>query len=478
MSFSRFFFTLFTLLLCLKLIAQGNTLVTGSLSGVSAVKFIELRVNESYLNGEVKEYFSNVLADGTFAFSVQINKGQLVRLKHGENTGMVYLEPGDSLHIYTDVVNFQRAFSFTGKAAENNRYLLKYYKENPTETNPFKLVQYKQGIHWYDISPEMDTKMRNFETDDYIKLLNDRKENALSALLAHEKYHPNATSNEFKKYIEAEIVYDWAYHVLAHGHIYAKIKSIDRSYFDLLNTIPLENDQIGNFRMRQFLNAYMDKLYMLDAVKADNPYLGIYRISEVKLNGQSREFVQSEMICKGFSKKYIEEMIPVYQEFLYTCNNSFSEKVASSFEEAMQNAVGTAASNFVIRNSEAEEVTLNSLKGKTIYLNFWASWCQPCVRKMVQLKELENELTNSGVEFVHISFDRDESTWASTIRSYNFKGIHALATDGVNSDLAKAYGVRAIPQYFIINKEGKFALKPTTQSIDELKKILVSLERK
>lgn len=478
MPISKFFYTLLTTLFYFNLIAQGNTLVTGSLSGSSAVKFIELRVNESYLNGEVKEYFSNVLEDGTFAFSVQINKGQLVRLKHGEKTGMVYLEPGDSLNIYTDVINFERSFAFTGKAAENNRYLNKYYKENPTETNPFKLVQYRQGIHWYDISPEMDTKMRNFETEDYIRLLNDRKEKALSALLAHEKYHPNATSNEFKKYVEAEIIYDWAYHILAHGHIYSKIKSIDRSYFDILNTVSLNNDQIGNFRFRQFLNAYMDKMYMLDAVKADNPYLGIYRLSETRLNGEPKEFVQSEMICKGFSKKYIEELIPVYEEFLHNSDNSFSEKVASTFEEAMQNAVGTSASNFVIRNSQAEEVTLNSLKGKTIYLNFWASWCKPCVRKMVQLKDLEKDLNNSGVEFVHISFDRSESAWEQTIRSYNFKGIHALATDGVNSELAQAYGVRAIPQYFIINKEGKFALKPTTQSIDELKKILISLDRK
>ncbi len=478
MPFLRFYFILFAFFYSFNLFAQGNTLVTGSLSGESAIKFIELRVNESYLNGEVKEYYSNVLEDGSFAFSVQINQGQLVRLKFGENSGMIYLEPGDSLHIYTDVVNFQRAFAFTGKAAENNRYLSKYYKENPTEANPFKLVQYRQGIHWYDISPEMDTKMRNFTSEEYIHLLNDRKEKALSSLLAHEKYHPNSTSNDFKKYIEAEIIYDWAYHILAHGHIYEKIKSIERSYFDLLSNVSLTNDQIGNFRYRQYLKAYMDKMYMFDAVKADNPYLGIYRLSESRLSGQSKEFVQSEMICTGFSKKYISELIPVYEEFLHGCSNSYSEKVAITFEEAMQNAVGSAASNFVIRNSQAEEVTLNSLKGKTIYLNFWASWCQPCVRKMLELKDLEGELKNSNVEFVHISFDRDESTWASTIRSFNFKGIHALATDGVNSELAKAYGVRAIPQYFIINKEGKFAPKPTTHSVDELKKILVSLDSK
>ena len=477
MSFFRFSFFLLLLFICSNLAAQGNTLVTGRLSGTSAVKFIELRVNESFLSGEVKEYFSNVLEDGTFAFAVQINQGQLVRLKHGENSGMIYLEPGDSLEIYTDVVNFQRAFTFSGKAAENNRYLNKYYKENPTETNPFKLVQYKQGIHWYDISPEMDTKMRNFTKDDYVILLNDRKEKALSSLLAYEKFHPS-TSNEFKKYIEAEIVYDWAYHILAHGHIYQKIKSIDRSYFDLLNNVPLSSDQIGNFRFRQYLSAYADKMYLFEVAKADNPYLGIYRLAETLLTGTSKEFVQSEMISKGFSKKYLEELLPVYQEFLFTCNNSFSEKVATSFEEAMQNAVGTDASNFVIRNSESEEVTLSSLKGKIVYLNFWASWCQPCVRKMVQLKDLEDELKNSGVEFVHISFDRNESTWANTIKSFNFKGIHAFAPDGVNSDLAMAYGVRAIPQYFIIDKQGKFAKKPTTQSLDELKKILVSLDSK
>jgi len=181
------------------------------------------------------------------------------------------------------------------------------------------------------------------------------------------------------------------------------------------------------------------------------------------------------MISKGFSKKYIEETIPEYQTFLESSDSMFEEKVVSAFEKSMQNAVGTNASNFNIVNKNRESISLESLKGKTVYLNFWASWCKPCIKKMIDLQKLENEIDESKIKFVHISFDRDPSVWEHTISTYRFEGIHALAIEGVSSDLAKAYGVRSIPQYYLINKNGQFASKPTTNTIDELRKTLIQL---
>lgn len=436
---------------------------------------MELKVNSRYLDGEVAEYFSNVLEDGSFAFAVRLDFPQMITLKHGQSNGYVYLEPGDSLHIRTDALNFQRVFEFSEKSAANNRYLLDYYKRNPTETNPFKLVQYKQGIHWYDISPEMDSKMRNYTTQEYLDFLSKRKDDALKHLLEYQQLNPKILSSQFISYVETEIIFDWAYHVLAHGHIYRKIKKIEEAYFDFLDGFQIDSDQIGNYAYRRFLLALSDKLYLDSDSKEDNPYSGQIKLAEERFNGLAKDFIKSEMISKGFSKKYIEETIPEYQSFLESSESMFEEKVVSAFEKSMQNAVGTRASNFNIINKNRESISLESLKGKTVYLNFWASWCKPCVKKMIDLQKLEKEVDNSKIKFVHISFDRDPSIWERTISTYNFKGIHALAIEGVSSDLAKAYGVRSIPQYFLINNNGQFAGKPTTNTIDELKKTLIQL---
>lgn len=471
----RFYLILITILSFADLYSQANTLVRGTINQTGPIKLVELKVNTRYLNGEVDEYFSNILEDGTFAFAINLEFPQLVSIRHGQSTGYVYLEPGDSLNVRTDALNFQRVFEFSEKSAGNNRYLVDYYKRVPTETNPFKLVQYQQGIHWYDISPEMDSKMRNFETRDFLNFLSQRKDSALKHLLEFQQLNKNALSSQFISFMETEIIFDWAYHVLAHGHIYSKIKNIDQEYFNFLKDFDMHSDQIGNHSYRRFLLALVDKLYLDVQEKSSNPYAGQFKLATEQFNGLSKDFIKSEMISKGFQKKYIDETIPDYQNFMTTSENPFHEKVASAFEKSMKNAVGTTASNFRITNKDQETISLDALKGQTIYLNFWASWCQPCVRKMVELQKLEKELDQSKIKFVHISFDRDPSTWESTINRYSFKGIHALAIDGVESELAKAYGVRAIPQYYLINKYGQFANKPTTNSIGELKKTLNSL---
>lgn len=473
----KYFLFFLSVLFSMNLGAQANTLIRGTISGSGPIKLVELKVNTRYLDGEVDEYFSNILEDGSFAFAIDLDFPQLVSISHGQSKGFVYLEPGDSLYIRTDALNFQRVFEFSDKSGANNRYLVDYYKRNPIESNPFKLVQYKQGIHWFDISPEMDSKMRNFKTEEYLDFLTARKDDALKHLIEYQQLNANVLSSSFISFIETEIVFDWAYHVLAHGHIYRKIKDIQANYFDFLNGFNISSDQIGNYSYRRFLMALTDRLYLDTDQKGIDPYSGQFDLAESRFHGLAKDFVQSEMISTGFAKKYIEETIPHYNQFIESSQSEFQEKVVSAFEKSMQNAVGSQASNFKITNKEQESISLNSLQGKTVYLNFWASWCQPCVKKMVQLQKIEKELDESNIKFVHISFDRSPSIWETTIKQYDFKGIHALAIEGVNSDLAKAYGVRSIPQYFLIGKDGKFANKPTTNTFEELKKTLDRLSK-
>jgi thiol-disulfide isomerase/thioredoxin len=455
--------------------AQPNALVTGKINNTGPNDaFISAHVNQKYLTGITDDYYSNILEDGSFAFAIEMNEPQMISIAFNQNRGYVYLEPGDTLHIDCTANNFQYSFKFSGKSKGNNEYLVNYYKENPTESNAFKLVQYKQNQFWYTIAPLMDNKMRDLTTNEFISYLATRRQNALSHLFSSSSNLSGELSKDFIDYINSEINYDWAYHMMAHGNIYKKIKEIDEDeYYSFLTSTVDMKGSIGNQYYRQFLLAKIDRAYNNEDEKASNPYLGKYNFAAAHNTDEQKAFLQSEMIVKAFSKKYITETIPLFESFLSEeYNDDFGSKVVEAYEKSLVNAIGTKASNFVIKNPGEPEVSLSSLSGKTVYLNFWASWCRPCMKKMKELKPLEAQLKTENIEFIHISFDKNEAAWKNAILANGFSGTHVIVPEGVESSIAKEYEIRSIPQYFIIDKNGNFATKPTIPSVKALQKVL------
>jgi len=463
------------LFICDRPQAQANAIVQGVIEDVSGnQEFISLHVNQKYLNGSKDDYYSNILEDGSFAFGVEMNEPQLISIVFNQNRGYAYLEPGDSLTINCREGDFQYSFKFGSKSGANNNYLREYYKMNPSETNAFKLIQYQQNQFWYTISPLMDAKMRDLSIDEFVTYLADRRQQALSHLFANASNLSGELSPDFTAFITAEINYDWAYHMMAFGHVYRKIKEIDPDqYYTFLDNMDAMKGQMGNQYYRQFLLAKIDREYAATSVKASNPYLGKFNLAAQNNTGKELAFLQSEMITSAFRKKYIAETIPLFESFLGEENNDdFGSKVVVAYEKSLVNAIGTRASNFVIRNPGEEEVSLTSLNGKTVYLNFWASWCRPCMKKMNDLKPLETELKAKDVEFIHISFDKNEAAWKRAIQSNGFSGTHVIVPEGVESPIAKEYEIRSIPQYFIIDKNGNFTAKPTLNTVKDLQKTL------
>lgn len=469
--------TIFVLFTFNRIQAQANALVKGVIENVSGnQEFISLHVNQKYLTGSKDDYYSNILQDGSFAFGVEISEPQLISIVYNQNRGYAYLEPGDTLTINSTESNFQYSFKFGSKSGANNNYLREYYKLNPSETNAFKLIQYQQNQFWYTISPLMDAKMRDLTVDEFVSYLADRRQQALSHLFANASNLSGELSADFTAFITSEINYDWAYHMMAFGHIYRTIKKIDpEQFYTFLDNMDAMKGQIGNQYYRQFLLAKVDREYGLLDEKASNPYLGKFNLASKESAGKELAFLQSEMIISAFRKRYIAETIPLFEAYLNDENNDeFGSKVVVAYEKSLINAIGTRASNFVIKNPGEDEVSLSSLNGKTVYLNFWASWCRPCMKKMNDLKPLEAELKTKDVKFIHISFDKNEESWKRAIKSNGFNGTHVIVPEGVESTIAKEYEIRSIPQYFIIDKNGNFTAKPTLNTVKDLKKTLES----
>ncbi len=110
--------------------------------------------------------------------------------------------------------------------------------------------------------------------------------------------------------------------------------------------------------------------------------------------------------------------------------------------------------NWTIQTPDGKKVTLSEFKNKVLFINLWASWCNPCVVEMPGIQRLYDSLKNEEVAFLLIS-DEDESTVRHFIKNKKFNFPVYLRT----GDVPNVFITRGIPATFIVDKEGAIVFK-------------------
>jgi len=478
--FTKKIIGLFTLLLCAFFLqAQANTLIIGKVKNAKLIKEIKLSLNTLYLNNGIDIYTSKIIDDNTFAFAVEVKEPQIAILEYARNKGAIYVQPNDTLYIDCDANNFQYSFEFSGNLGSSNTCLTEYLRMNPREMSVFNMTQYRQKLYWYQNSPKMDKTMLEMNQLSFENHMKYRKDKSLAYLEKYDAEHPTKLTQEFKDFLKAEIQYDFAYHRLMYGNVFKGRYSLQESYFDFLEEVPLQSDQIGNEWYREFLVAYFDYKNLKNPEDERTPFIFQYEEGSEKLTGKTKAFFQSEIIARAFRAKENEIIIDKYWDYMrHQDYGNFDAKVIESYEKAIKFAGGTQAPDFVLMDSSNVEVALKNYRGKVVYLNFWATWCRPCMDKMEKLKLIQPELENEEVVFINVSLDRKEEVWKNTLEKKQFKGIHILASGELNSEIAKAYEIKVLPRYFIINKTGDFVKNPKSNNLEEVKNTLLDFAKK
>lgn len=114
--------------------------------------------------------------------------------------------------------------------------------------------------------------------------------------------------------------------------------------------------------------------------------------------------------------------------------------------------VGHRAPNFTLPQFDGPPLTLSKLRGQIVVLNFWASWCTECKVEQAALDRTWHQFQNSGVVLVGVDFE-DDTTDA---RHYaQTAGMSYPIVEDANSHTALAYGLRGVPETFVLNRSGR-----------------------
>ena len=113
------------------------------------------------------------------------------------------------------------------------------------------------------------------------------------------------------------------------------------------------------------------------------------------------------------------------------------------------------APDFMLSDSSNQIISLHNFKGKIILLDFWASWCEPCIREFPDLKEIAKKNIPNGLVMISISVDKysNLNKWKKALNQYDLNWINLI--DNKNKEVEKKYEVDAIPKQILIDRNGK-----------------------
>lgn len=118
--------------------------------------------------------------------------------------------------------------------------------------------------------------------------------------------------------------------------------------------------------------------------------------------------------------------------------------------------VGDSAPNFTITADNGRTVSLAHFGGRLLVLNFWATWCQPCVEEVPSLDRFSKEMAGAGVVVVGVSVDKDPKAYQAFLSRAN---VSFLTARDPGANISADYGTFKYPESYIIDAQGRVVQK-------------------
>lgn len=126
-----------------------------------------------------------------------------------------------------------------------------------------------------------------------------------------------------------------------------------------------------------------------------------------------------------------------------------------------------------LKDSSGNTIGLSSFKGKYLVIDFWASWCKPCIENIPALNQMIESYNPDSIQFISISLDRDVNDWKRSMLKHNYKGIQLSDLNEFNSLTAIYCKVLWVPTYIIADRNGRIINYDAPHAMDSGLKILI-----
>ena len=139
--------------------------------------------------------------------------------------------------------------------------------------------------------------------------------------------------------------------------------------------------------------------------------------------------------------------------------NPFVLELKNQVETVKYLSIGSLAPEITMQTPEDEMLSLSSLRGKVVLIDFWAAWCSPCRKENPNNVKIYNKYKDKGFEIFGVSLDKNKESWVNAIASDNLTWPQVSDLKQWDSEAVKLYKFNGIPFTVLIDEEGKIIEK-------------------
>ena len=379
-------------------------------------------------NGYIKVI--DVNTNGTFDDTLVIKEGNFTFYDTKESTAM-YLAPGYRLDISLDGKEFDETLKYSGIGEKPNNFNASYFLFN--EKNAIDSETYKkmENQEYFDYELKMHASL--------MKLLNESEiENEKFLESQADKFRFQMLNNLINK--------------LGEDYFAGKTKAIITQYLDTeTNKIDFKDSLMyaSNNDYRYFLSSY----FVAGLTSGDLKTLELY--NEELLEMQKKSIVTT--LKRGISFYNMDKLDLYYQTYVkLAANDKGINRIKEKYDRIKTLKKGSPSPTFNYPDTSGKNISLESLKGKLVYVDVWATWCGPCRAQIPFLKQLEEKYREEDIAFVSLSIDqlKNISKWKDMIVDKELEGIQIIADKAWRSKFVTDYVIEGIPRFILIDKDG------------------------
>lgn len=451
---------IFTFLLsALTSIAGSNDIaIKGTITNPLAdeVKFNYLTYDGNWLNFKENSVSEELDAKGNFLVQLPLShKHTLIVIRNGNEATEIYASPGDKIKMTVDAKNFDASLKYegVGMKADIANFMAKHVLKFGITRGYYPKSKESQGKEQDEFMADMDAMMQE-ELDFLIMNGMNLPQSFVEFWNAH---------YEYLKY-ETMLSYPHMHEIIKNKSY--DISNIPQENYQVVKRVPEKFDDkyIYIYSYRKYIDHYYSRQLAADGVEGEGPYFAGAKKLELahkNMPKQSEEYVFANHIFRGIKYKPMTRTEELYDVFSGRYHNSeYADFLVEEINKKKRLAPGSPVIDFAVIGEDGKKIKVSDLKGKVVYIDFWASWCGPCKAQFPYTKDLKKHFKGKDVVFVYVSIDKDEKAWQKAIKKYDLDGYHTRV-DGEKSEVIKAYGVRGVPSYYLVDKEGKFVTENT-----------------
>jgi len=453
----RVFFTLLCCLLAADIRAQDSVKISGTISNCTQDS-VEITYNDNFLAYYPKNFYAVPDKKGCFrlSFPVAAQGYTLAELHYKGHIADLILQPGDSLVTDVDEHRFDSTLHYKGKGAAIQNFVAQ------RTLALGRMNQYSSRVRF----------AINKEPSEFLSNLNIELKKEESFFDAHKSHLPASFAGYWKAYFRYYNYFFTEQYPLTHEMIklrrytdtipeasYAVVKQLPYAFSDsFLQLPPYLLYLTGVFDIK--LKAAGFAPPMKDTAGQTALEDSVFELAYKLLPDKSGEFLVAQNIYGRAKIQPLERTEAQMDRFRKRWPNSrYLDLVEQQVHVAERLAPGQPAPDFAIETADGRKIQLSDLKGKVVYVSFWANFCRQCVGEMVNEHKVKDLLKNKPVEFVHVSIDNDSASDNALLQKYKVTGLSTHVEGGWQSKEALLYGVQNLPAYFLIDKDGKIAVQ-------------------